>query len=93
MPGEIEKMKVYGWQGYRQCGCTREICAARSFAAVMRIAGSRFRSDFFNHGETWNAEEIAVASARAGVILWRPIDARRPFSWSERTDAPGGLLS
>lgn len=87
-------LKVYGWQGdRRECPPqrngghqTREICAARSQAAVARIAGERGPWALFNLTETGNAIEIAQAMSRPGVIFWRSIDDTaitvKPPTWT-----------
>ena len=78
------KLKVYGWQGWRSEAddghghkSTREIMAAKSFAAVMRAHHTTSRTDFFNAGETRNEEEIQQALSNPGTVFWRPIDDYR----------------
>lgn len=90
-------LKVYGWIGFRSEAAeitraatdgknarsqTREILAARSAAEVRRIAGLS-RTDWEHSGcETGNTAEIAAATERPGVVLWRPLDfsQREPLS-------------
>ena len=78
------KLKVYGWQGWRSEAddghghmSTREIMAAKSFAAVMRACNTTRRSDFFNFGETGNQAEIDQALSHPGTVFWRPLDDYR----------------
>ncbi len=74
------EMRVYGWQGWKGATATREIVCARSKAAVARIAGVKSPSRLFNLTETGNAEELRVARAKPGVVFWRPLDSRGPYT-------------
>lgn len=81
------KLKVYGWLGRRGGAQTREICAAPSKVAVVRIVGGH-KSDLFNLGETGNDDEVETALAHPGVVFWKPIDhSPRGGGW---TRAEGG---
>lgn len=76
------KLKVYGWHGYRHGGQTRNICAANSFAELVRkvkasgvdVVNNMPRRDYTS--ETGNAAELEVALASPGVVFWRPVDSR-----------------
>lgn len=76
------KLRVYGWKSFRlECTTdqhhqTREIVAAESRAAVARLVGRTRPSYLFNLCETGNADEIATAMARPGVVFWRGISDR-----------------
>ena len=87
-------MRVYGWYGNRR-GCTglpsdqtREIVAARSMAAVARIVGCGDPRRLHCLCETGNEEETAVATAKPGVVHWRPF-ALNTGGWQE--DAAAGI--
>lgn len=86
----MRKLKVYGWQGVRKyhgpgAPCTREIVAAPSMAAIMRITGDNRRSSLWNCCETGNEDEITEAMSAPGQIFWRPIDDRGgPWRRGER---------
>lgn len=73
-------LKVYGWQGYSRSSakkgfiCSREIVAARSQAEAARCAGFKAPRQMFCFGETGNADEIATATAKPGVVFWRNLD-------------------
>jgi len=69
-------LRVYGWQGHRGVGVTREIMAARSKAEVARALGLKRPAQVFNLSETGNADDIATATTLPGVVLWRAIDDR-----------------
>jgi hypothetical protein len=82
------RLKVYGWQGWRPAetglgsrGATREIVAARSMTEVGRIVGDR-PDRLFNLGETGNAEEIRIATAKPGVVFWKS-DVAFDAEWHE----------
>lgn len=78
------KLKVYRWQGNRhECPPARngshqtaEILATTSQKKAAEIAGERGPWALFNLGETGNAESIAQAMTKPGVIFWRPLDSR-----------------
>jgi hypothetical protein len=88
-------MKVYGWQGWRgECPAapngshqTREICAAKSAAAVARVVGVKSPARLFNFCETGNAREIEIATAEPGVVFWSPLDSRRSGEWTADREA------
>lgn len=67
-------MKVYGWTGYRVGGQTREICAARSIAEVLRITGMSRYTFNWSGCETGNDEEIALALSKPGTVFFRGLD-------------------
>ena len=75
---------VFGWQGHRhECPPapngsrqTREICAAKSMAAVARAAGVKYPRQLFNLCDTGNAYECELALSSPGTVFWRPIDGK-----------------
>lgn len=83
-------MRVYGWTGWRNA-CppaangsrqTREIMTFRFLSEVMRASG-KSRSTLNNYGgETGNPEEIVLANAHPGQVIWRPLDYRGPGGWT-----------
>jgi len=84
----IEMLKVYAWQGWRsECSKaangsmqTRELCAAKSKAAVARITGCKYAYQLFNLGETGNELEVKVALSEPGVVFWKPLDSLGGFT-------------
>lgn len=97
-----QKLKVYGWQGWRTAcpaapngsRTTRDICATTSMKRCRELAGNP-RGGLFNLCETGNAEEIATAMAEPHVIFWLPADQSylrrdlRKMGWQRAT--PGEL--
>lgn len=78
-------MKVYHWQGIRRVDgkriTTREIACTNNKRDARALTGN-----FIPLGEiheSFTDVEIDAASARPDTILWRPIDARRPYTWHE----------
>lgn len=79
-------MKVYSWQGFRRGPgirpggvTTREIVCAKSKREARALQGV-FRVPLLEIGESAQPEEIAMASARPGVVFWRDIDRRSPHA-------------
>lgn len=74
------RLKIYGWTGFRHDAGTRlqtrEILAATSIAAVRRIAGITAADWRWSGCETGNAIEVTIATARPGVVFWKPLDFR-----------------
>lgn len=88
------RLRVFGWSGHRpeaygkdgnheHHGQTREICAARSMAAVARAAGVKHRARLWNLGVTGNKHEIEEAMKHPDRVLWRALNARsEPYNWT-----------
>jgi hypothetical protein len=87
-------LRVYSWQGHRAGahpdapwnGCTTEVIAAPSVAAVMRATG-KTRAALFNLGTTANEHDVAMATAEPGVWFWRGIDDRHG-EWKRDASTP-----
>lgn len=83
-------MKVYYWQGMRRTETTstgiqriptREIVCARSKREAREL--NRRLIPITEIHASFTPEEINAASARPEVVLWRPLDARNPYTWTE----------
>lgn len=75
-------MKVYGWidstnkewaerPWVHQVRC---IIEAPSMAHIARVMEVNSPASLFNLSETGNADEIALATSKPGVIFWRHLD-------------------
>jgi len=73
------KVKVYGWQNFRNGKQTREVVAASSKAQVARIVGETGPWKLFNLGETWNKLENETAMSKPGAVFYQDINGRHPF--------------
>lgn len=78
-------MKVYAWQGIQRVNgkriTTREIACANNKRNARALTGNFI--PIVEIHESCSPDEIRTASARPGVVLWRPIDARAPYTWTE----------
>lgn len=82
-------MKVYAYTSWhRECPPapngsqqTRDIVAARSFAAAARAFGKSPSSLRPWCSETGNAEELSVALSKPGAVFWRPLDFHGEGGW------------
>jgi len=73
---QLNQLTVYTWRGCRPGSSqTREICAAKSRAAVARAAGVKYVKQL-DLTETGNEEDIKQALSDPGVIFWCPLDDR-----------------
>lgn len=82
------RLKVFGWTGARRGlvpghGQTREIIAAKSAAEARRIAGISPYTWRNSADETGNAEELAVALGKPGVVFWQPLNRVDGVVWTE----------
>lgn len=93
------KLKVYGWQSYRNESTdyhlqTREIVAATSMKAAAEAAGYKYAYQLNNLCETGNEGEIQQAMSKPGKVFWKSLnDSLRgcAIPWNEteeREDLP-----
>ena len=91
--GAPKRLKVYGWDSSNYVLGTRYECpnaphhrqvraavAAPSMAAVGRIMDMA-PHEFFNLGETWNAESIEVAMAAPGTVFVKCLSCGGQLPW------------
>ena len=78
-------MKVYHWQGFRHTlghrVQTREIVCTSSKRAARELVHRRIPINEIS--ESFGPDEIDAASARPETVLWRPLDQRKPYQWTE----------
>jgi hypothetical protein len=79
-------LKVYGWTDsaryegeMHQC---RFITAAHSVAEVLRVAGITRSTYAFQGSQTWNDEELMVATGWIGAVFYRPLYVQKG-GWAE----------
>lgn len=69
-------LTVFGWVGSRHGRQTREIVAAPTRTAAIRLSGLTVGEARHSMSETRVAQEVAIALSDAGVVFWRDLYAR-----------------